>query len=580
MAKKAVKNNIVKTNFFDTQSPKLFLTIAIALITLLTSAIYLKSLSNDFVNWDDELYVYKNTGITTLKKDSIAYTLKHVFTTYVVGNYHPLTMLTYCVEYSQSQLNPKTYHTTNLILHILNSILVLAFIWLLSKQKYTALFVALLFAVHPMHVESVAWISERKDVLYSFFYLASLCSYMLYISKQKQLFYIITFFLFVLALLSKAMAVTIPVVFIAIDYYLKTPINFQSLKNKIPFFILSLLTGVFAIKAQLAFDAIGDASAHPFYDRILFGCYGIINYIFKLFLPINLSCFYAYPIKQSNVYPIVYYLAPLVVLALVFVLYKFFRTNRVVVFGSLLFLITIALVLQILPVGEAIVADRYTYLPYIGLFFIIATAIEKQIQKSNPLKPIIYILTVSAIIIFSYMSHKRSLVWKNGFILWDNAIQNSAPSYTSYYCRGNAYATLNNHQKAIDDFNAAERIRKTDYNLYYSRGYSYYFTQQYQLAIEDFNAALKLNPNIFDAYLTRGGAYFQLKQYEKAIDDYNIVLSINPNHAPTHCNKAIIYLYIGQYEKAKKAAQKAADLEFNVPPQLFKDIEIGLQTII
>jgi protein O-mannosyl-transferase len=571
------KQSKPQQNTSDAVKP--FFIIAISLIVIITCGVYLKSLNNDFVNWDDEQYVYKNASITTLHGDSIGYTLKKTFTEFVVGNYHPLTMLTYCIEYNISGLNPKTYHTTNLILHILNNILVLIFIWLLSKQKHTALAVALLFAVHPMHVESVTWVSERKDVLYAFFYLASLCSYILYVKStdKKTGLYLLTLVLFILALLSKAMAVTLPVVFILIDYYLNIPINIKSQKNKIPFLFLSILFGIIAIKAQMAFNAISGNAVFPLHERFLFACYGIVHYIIKLFLPTNLSCFYPYPVKHDNSLPTMYYIAPFILLGLIFTLFKFFRSNKQVIFGSLFFIITIALVLQIISVGEAVVADRYTYLPYIGLFFIINSGIQ-SLSHFNKFKNLYITGFALIVIIYGYAAHKRSLVWKNGLTLWENALQNSAPSYTAYYCRGNALATNNEHAKAIEDFNSAEKMRTTDYNLYYSRGYSYYFLQQYKLAINDFSIALKLNPNIFDAYLTRGGAYYQLKQFDEAIEDYNYVLTLNPNHAPTYCNRSITFLFTGQYEKAMQDALKASELGFSVPPQLIKDIEIGIKS--
>ena len=584
MTKKAIKINnkqqtINKLQTSDKLTAPSFFAIAFACILFLTSAVYLQSLNNDFVNWDDEQYVYKNTSITTLHGDSIVYTLQKIFTTYVVGNYHPLTMLSYCMEYNLYGLNPKAYHTTNLSIHLLNSLLVFVFIYLLNKQRFTALIVALLFAIHPMHVESVAWISERKDVLYSFFYLASLCTYVLYVqsANRKKALYILTLALFILALLSKAMGVSIPIMFMAIDYYRGTNINIRTQKNKIPFLILSLITGIVAIKAQLAFDAIGSATAYPFYERILFACYGIIHYLHKLFLPIGLSCFYPYPLKESQFYPAIYYIAPFMVLAITLIVFRFFRTHKEVIFGFLFFFITIALVLQVLPVGEAIVADRYTYLPYIGLFFIMASAAEKHMQQSPKYKLPYYIVFAAGIALFSIMAHKRSMVWKNGFTLWENALKNAQPAYISFYCMGNAYATRNQHEKAIENFHKAAEIRRNDYNLFYSRGYSYYFVQEYELAIRDFDTTLALNPEVFDAYLTRGGAYYQIKYYEKAIADYDIVLTLNPNHAPTYCNRAITHLYLGRYADARNDAQKAESLGFDVPEQLFRDIDRGLR---
>jgi predicted PurR-regulated permease PerM len=151
----------LKVGAKPTLSARFFLITAFILIIIIT-AIYYKSLNNQLTNLDDDFYITNNAGITTLN-------IKSIFSSYVQGNYHPLTMLSYCLEYKYAQLNPKIYHTTNLVLHLLNTLLVFIFIWLLSKQQWVAFITALLFGIHPMHVESVAWVSERKDVLYSFF---------------------------------------------------------------------------------------------------------------------------------------------------------------------------------------------------------------------------------------------------------------------------------------------------------------------------------------------------------------------------------------------------------------------------
>ncbi len=583
MSSNKLANNNPKKSLNSGKTYSLFFSVVCLALVIITFLIYSKSLNNQFTNWDDEQYITKNIAITSLHGDSVGYTFKKAFSSFVVGNYHPLTMLSYCIEYNKYKLNPKPYHLTNLILHILNTLLVFAFIWLLTKQKWVSFITALLFTIHPMHVESVSWVSERKDVLYAFFYLTSLCTYILYVKQenQKSLFYVLTFILFLFAIFSKAIAVTIPIVFIVIDYYLNRDISLKSLKEKIPFFVCSVIIGIVAIKAQAAYDAIGSSTQYNYLDHILFSCYGILNYLVKLLIPINLSCFYAYPAKENGMYPLFFYMAPLLLLAIVFVLYKLqLLKKKEVLFGLLFFVITILLVIQLLPVGDALVADRYTYLPYIGLFFIITQQanylIEKFQEKLKSLKPLLIGLFLVIAILFSYMSHQRSLVWKDSFTLWNNALENSPPAYISYYCRGNAYSQMNEYNKAIADFNAANQYDSTNCNLYYSRGHAYYFTGQYEKSIEDLSKTIHMNNNYFDAYLTRGGAYLNLKNYTKAIEDFSAALSLNPTNAATFCNRAITYLYMQQYQLALNDAVKARELGFNVPEGLFIDIEKGI----
>ena len=167
-------------------SIKHFFIIASLTLIVITSIIYIQSLNNPFTEWDDDSYISNNTDIRTLRGDSVSITLKKTFTSYVMGNYHPLTMLSYCLEYNKFKTNPKPYHVTNFILHILNTLLVLCFVWMLTKQQLVAFITALFFAIHPMHVESVAWVAERKDVLYSFFYLSALCTYLIFYKKKNK----------------------------------------------------------------------------------------------------------------------------------------------------------------------------------------------------------------------------------------------------------------------------------------------------------------------------------------------------------------------------------------------------------
>jgi len=317
-------------------SPKAFHKLLVLALILITTSIYFKSLNNQLTTWDDKNYVTENKDIRSLHGDSISYTIKKTFSSYVMGNYHPLTMLSYCMEYAKYQLKPKPYHVTNLIIHLLNTLLVFAFIWLLTQQQWVAFITALLFAIHPMHVESVAWVAERKDVLYSFFYLSALCTYLIYLKKEKTkwIWYVYIFLLFFLGLLSKAMTVTLPIILFAIDYFLGRKFTVKVILEKSPFLLLSFIFGYIAIEAQKSANAIADISNYNFFDRLLFTCYGLITYLWKIVAPVNLSCFYDYPVKLNGMYPLIFYIAPVIVLLLALLIYKSIRSGKDVLFGA------------------------------------------------------------------------------------------------------------------------------------------------------------------------------------------------------------------------------------------------------
>ncbi len=561
-----------------------FITVSFLLVSI-TTGIYFNSLNNNFTNWDDEAYITSNPDIRTLHGDSVNVTLKQIFTSYVVGNYHPVTMLTYSLEYAAFKLSPKPYHVTNLILHLLNSLLVLYFIWLLTKQKWTAFITALLFAVHPMHVESVSWISERKDLLYTFFSLATLCYYLKYLQNQKLkwLYYSVSFFLFLLAVLSKAMAVSIPLIFVLVDYFMGKKITWKAILDKIPFFLLSVTFGIIAIAAQKSLHAI-HLTSYNFFERILFSSYGILMYLWKLFLPYNLSCYYNYPGKQNGMFPIIFYLAPFIVIGLSWIIYMSTRKGKDILFGSAFFLITIALVLQILPVGGALIAERYTYIPYIGIFFILARWINKLVDnKSVALQPykIPLLAAITTILfIYAFLTYQRSKVWAGSVELWSDAIKKCDNDQLSFNLRGLAYYHSKQYDKAIDDFAMSIHLNNTKANIYNDRGMCYLEMKKYKEALIDFNSAIKYDTTNADSYYNRGSVYNDMNMFENAIESYNQAIKINPDHTKAYYNRAGAYFLTKRYQQALEDALQAKKLGYDVRDDFINAITAGMNQVI
>lgn len=558
-ANKAGNNTSFVRDSSPSKSKSSFFLIAALVLIVVTSALYYKSLNNKLTTWDDDFYITNNADIRTLHGDSIGFTINKTFTSYVAGNYHPLTMLSLCLDYERGKLNPKSYHLTNLILHIINALLVFAFIWLLTKQKWLAFITALLFAIHPMHVESVAWASERKDVLYSLFYLAALCTYIIYYKKEnrKPLFYALTFSLFCLAVLSKAMAVSLPLAFIVIDYFLDRKITLKTLLEKAPFFILSIIMGYVAILAQQSSDAV-HIDSYNFADRFLFTCYGITMYVWQLFVPTNLSCYYNYPPKVDGVFPAIVYLSPIIVAGFAFLIYKSQRLGKAVVFGFGFFIITLALVLQILPVGGAIIADRYSYLPYIGLFFIIASGINYLIQnpsgKYSNLKVPAIAATVLFVLMCSYLTMQRTKLWKDSLTLWNDAIKNERFNIAplAYKSRATAYYMSGQYENAVIDY--SENIRLIDNNpeTYCDRGIALYYSKKYAAAINDFDKTIQLLPQHLRALHFRGLSYFTLKNYNNAVKDFTGAIALKPYYPFGYYSRGLSLYYLGKNEEALK----------------------------
>lgn len=502
----------------------------LAVLLLITYLVYSPARYNTLTNWDDKNYVRENKEITKLDKDFV----KKSFSVpggFVMGNYHPLTMLSYAYEYKQSQLNPKPYHTHNIILHICNAALVFFFVILLCGRNLAAFLAAAFFALHPMHVESVAWVAERKDLLFVFFGLLSLIAYLLFIRKNNWLFYFLAIVLFVLALLGKAMAVSIAAILFLIDYYLKREVSLKKIiLEKIPFLLIAIIFGIIAIKAQHSIQAI-DVKQYSFYNRILFASYACFIYLVKAVIPYNLNCYYDYPVEGTYAYYIIYVLTLIGLAAFIWWKYKH---NRLVIFSLLFFLIAIAQVLQLLPVGGAIVAERYTYMPYVGLFILPSVLLTDYFfEHKNSLR--IGLITAASVllVVFASQTYKRCFIWKDTFTIWQDALSKKPDIVKGLNGRGDAYNEMKNYRAAITDFSRAIQLNNAYTDAYYNRGISEYWVGKqlqdsgkaqeaisyYNQAIADNSKAIELSPSLSLAYFNRAGNYFTIGAYNKALAD-------------------------------------------------------------
>lgn len=394
-----------------------------AVIAIATLIFYNASLSNLLTNWDDPGYVKDNA----LVKDLSIEGLKNIFSTPVMGNYHPLTILSYAIEYSYVRLEPWLYHFDSVLLHILVTLLVYLFIQKLTKRTVAAAITALLFGLHPMHVESVAWVAGRKDVMYGTFYMAACIAWLYYrnATGKKWLWYTGVALLFLCSLLSKPVAVTLPITLLAIDYFQDRKWNMRLLLEKLPLLAMSIGFGIKSMIDQKAFGSLATQSVHynPL-ERLALGGYAFITYLWKAILPVQLSCFYPYPTKQNNVFPAEYYLfavAALIVLASLWLV----RKNKVVIFGALFFLINIALLLQFIPVGGAIIADRYSYIPYMGLFFIAGWYVSKLFEPgANAARGKLVLGSVCVYALYlGVLTTERCYAWYDTASLWRDAIE-------------------------------------------------------------------------------------------------------------------------------------------------------------
>jgi len=530
--------------------------------------VYFNSFQNELIyNWDDAGYILKNPYIDSLSWQNI----KDIFSNFYFSNYQPLTLIVYAVIFKFVGTKVFLYHFVQFIFHVLNTFLVYKFISLLQNKKWISIGVALLFAVHPMHVESVAWISEMKDVLYTFFFLLALITYHYYVNKpdKKTKWYLWIIFLFILSLLSKPSAVIFSVVLLAMDLYYERLWRWRTWIEKIPFFLLSLGFGIITILAQEgAIQELGPVLKG--YERALIVIYSYILYLWKFFLPINLSAAYPYPIKDGGVLPTEYFIIPIAFIALCVIVYLL-RKNKKFIWGILFFTINLLMVIQIIPVGGMIASERYTYIPYIGLSFSALTLMEKYIKNIK----LNYVILGIIVVIFTFLAHQRTYYWRNGDVLFSDVL-NKYPRYAyGYNNRGFLYwdhyaidIYKDNPQikekyveKALQDFTKAINLDYTYAEPFLNRGILYYNTGRPDQALADFNRFLELKPDNPDGLLNRANTLSTLGRFKEAIPDYNKYLTIKNDDPKAYMWRGIAYFNIQNYDSAIIDFNKSIEID-------------------
>jgi Tfp pilus assembly protein PilF len=585
---------------------KSLLTVSL-LVSFITILVYLPALQNDFVNWDDGKYVYENPNIKSIGLRSIRW----MFTTFHASNWHPLAWFSHAIDYSIWELNPLGHHLTSILFHGLNTFLVVLLITRLvsfTRKDETAQIrnpqspipnpliigavTGLLFGLHPLHVESVVWISERKDVLYAFFFLLSILSYLKYTSssllqRQRILNYILCLLFFVLSLMSKPMAVTLPLVLIILDFYPLDRLDLKSaftskrklLIEKVPFFGLSLASSVITIIAQQKGRALTPLEVIPFSDRILIAIRALAFYLYKIFWPAQLSPLYPYPSKISF-FTLEYMLALTIVFTITAFSVYLWRKQKIWLAVWTFYLVTLLPVLGLIQVGRQSAADRYTYLVCLGLFLIIGSGVAKLTGKvfSKHLRldfRKLFVFLLGPVILLALLSNltiNQIGIWKDSIILWKiviNIFPNKA--FSAHENLGNAYIDQGRINDAIAQFQIAIRSNPFDADVRYNLGVAYNKKGLVDKAIREYQIAKKINPYDSDIQYNLGQIYQSQGFIEKAIRQYKITIELNPYDAKAYNNLGNVYKSQGrineaiqQYEAALLVRPDLLEAHYNI----------------
>ena len=520
-------------------------------------AAYGRILNNEFVNLDDNQYITENSHIKSgINPESIIWAL----TTVTAANWHPLTWLAHMLDWILFKDFAGGHHLISLLLHIGTALLLFFFFHRMTRNLWSSAFVAALFALHPLRVESVAWAAERKDVLSMFCGLAALSAYALYAEKNQLSRYFLCLIFFALSLLAKPMLVTLPFIFLLLDYWplgrwqkeISAPLSRghligRLLGEKIPFLFLTIISSIVTLWAQNKSGFLASMTQVPFPARLANAIISYVTYLEKTFWPVDLAVFYPYQ-YSFPFWKILVSCFTLIGITII-VIYAIKKLPFLFV-GWFWYLGTLLPVIGLVQVGSQSMADRYTYLPSIGIALMLVWGIPLLIKRTEIRQKVLFPAGLVILSILAVLTWQQCGYWKNNYVLFNHALNVTKDNYLAYNSLGGAYSELGLQQRALDYFNEAIRLNPNYAILYYNRGNSYIKIGQYRMAIGDYSKAIGLNCDDEDTYNNRGIAYDKLGQYELAIADYGKAIHLNPNYSDVYINRGIAYCNFGQPQRA------------------------------
>lgn len=476
-----------------------------------------------------------------------------------VGNYIPFTMLIHAIAWFFFKNADWGHHLVNIIFHVINGFLVFQLATRLLKNEGIASLCCAVFLLHPIQLESVGWISELKTVLSSTFYLAGLLCYFNYTLREKKTDLLYSFLFFIAGCLSKSSVVVFPLSIICIDILLHQKFSVRFLINKIPFFLFSILFGIINLRTQAADLFINYSHEFPYYERIGFAGFALLKYLTLFLLPIQLSVIYPYPPNSAPALITGYaFLA-----VLLFLIILFIRKKNFTMLAFFLFTITnLVLVLQFIPFGEVLYADRYMYIPVVGFSWIFASLLAK-------FNPALKITSGIIIVGLAILSFSRSNVWQSAITLYEDILKNFPNSFVALNSVGVEYMLNNNNEKALYYLNKSIRVSPQNYKGYYNRGLLYLKNQKPELAVKSFDESLK----IYDypkAYIGRGSANHLLQNIPKAMEDARYVLATDKNNVNAHFILGNCYNDLNQLDDALREYTFCLDLRDDEADYYFK----------
>lgn len=552
------------------------LLLVIGAFLLLGMLVYGRSLRNEFVRWDDGMLIYENPAVREISP----WSLKRIFTTYDPELYIPLTFITYQIDFKISGVDAWAYHLTSLLLHIANALLVAWLAMLLLGERRIALLCGLLFLLHPLHTEAVAWASGRKDVLSTVFFLSSLIAYLRWRDEETRKLYIWSVAFFVLGLMSKVMVITLPVVLLLIDYRQAREWSMRMLTEKLPYLAAAAVFGVIAIFGKTAVVASSTLS-----QKILMACKSTVFYLEKIFVPVKFSLLYPYTKAISLASPD-FYVPVMIVAAILLIAWLARLRARDVTFAILFYLLTLApTFINFAKGGELDVyfaSDRYAYVPSIGVFYLVCFLLCALVRMQPRLVRAVSAAGAVVMTLLAVLSYRQSRVWQDTESLFANVLAHYPDSsHVAHNNLGNMHRLRGEIDLSIDEYRKAIAIRphaKTWSNL----GAAYRKSGRNSEAMEAYRQALQIDPKSAIAHIGLGLVYAEQGRWQDAEAEYKAGLRTDPAEEVGWTNLGVLYTNQGRVDEAVAAFQTAlkhnpyfADAHYNLGVVLGKkgDIE-------
>jgi tetratricopeptide (TPR) repeat protein len=529
--------------------------ICVALVVL-TFAGFGGVLGNGFVAYDDGVYVAVNEHVRAgLTGGSIAW----AFTTTENSNWHPVTWISHMLDVQLFGLDAGKHHRTNLVIHAANVLLLFLLFVQMTGAIWRPAFLAALFAIHPLHVESVAWIAERKDVLSTLFWLLTTAAWLWWLSSKTVARYAVVLGVFALGLMTKPMLVTLPFTLILLDYWPLKRTGIQSLlKEKMPLFAMAAASCVTTVWAQRAGGAIQNLETFTLSERLANALLSYAGYIGKTLWPSSLAVFYPYP--HAGLGSPAVLASGLVLTVITVAALRFEKAAPYIAFGWLWYVGTLIPVIGLVQVGEQAMADRYTYVPLIGIFVAIAWGLEKIASQSRAARAVTATWAACSIAGLFVVSTIQVRTWAGTVSLFTHALAVTEDNWTAHNNLGGFYSEGGKPELAIDQFRETLRIRPEFADGYYNLALALSRSGKPDEAIVQYREALRLKPDYAEAHYNLANSLLQAGHLPESIEQYGYALQLQPDNANAHNNLAIALNRSGRREEAIEHYREALRL--------------------